>query len=130
MSFASDLKTFARETKHTVNETKRVVCIKLFSAVVLDTPVDTGRARGNWLCSLNAPRPEIVAERKKGEVFTEIESIVGPISGDDTAYLRNNLDYIAGLENGSSKQAPQGMMRRNVMRFTRLINSELARLRK
>jgi len=96
-------------------KTVRRAAIAADQAVVLATPVDTGRARANWVTSIGAPR------------FTTTES-VDPAGGitigqglnvintykntkQGSIFISNSLDYIAFLEDGSSRQAPSGMTR-------------------
>jgi len=56
--------------------------VESYKRIKVKTPVDTGRARASW--------------------FYELEPDVGTIY--------NTVDYILELENGSSKQAPEGMV--------------------
>lgn len=97
--------------------------IELFSSVVKMTPVDTGRARGNWMPSITSPITE--ARDKKTPIGTtvinEIVSVV-PRNAGHIVWLSNNLPYIRKLEyepvgKGGSVQAPQGMVRISMQRF-------------
>lgn len=96
----------------------RKATISLFSSVVKATPVDTGRARGNWQCTIGN-RATVSTEHtdKSGSgVITEIIRTVPEKSGS-IVWLTNNVPYIQKLEYGSSKQAPAGMVRTNIQRF-------------
>ena len=75
------------------------------------TPVDTGRARGNWQTSAESPKEGTIGPRSAGEVMYEALGITGK-PGEDypTFWITNNLPYISALEAGHSSQAPQGMM--------------------
>lgn len=132
-TFARDLERFAKKTKLTVDQVHRGVVLELFSSVVRDTPVDTGRARANWLPAANTARTETVEWPEQGakamattRTLAEIENVARDAKAGDVTIMTNNLPYIGRLEEGSSTQAPQGMVRRNVDRvranLKRIIN--------
>lgn len=87
------------------------------SRIIKRTPVKDGTLRGNWQASIDQP------------VITTIDRIDpnGAAAATDTAregqrvkigaifYMTNNLPYAAAIEFGSSKQAPEGMMRIEVL---------------
>jgi hypothetical protein len=79
---------------------------------VLKTPVDTGRARGNWQAALGSPATSILESADKSGQQTI--SREGPTILDappfSVVWLSNNLPYIEPLENGHSAQAPNGMV--------------------
>jgi len=112
-SFAIQLdEEFARVVGGSLREITQKVALEALSRVVLKTPVDTGRARGNWHVSVGAPslaEYEGREDRSGGETITrgaaQIEALIDP----DVIYIQNNLPYIVRLENGYSKQAPTGM---------------------
>lgn len=103
--------------------------IELFSGVVKMTPIDTGRARGNWQCTIGSPATSEIdrIDPKGSGVNKEINSTVktGAI-----VYLSNNVPYIRKLEyyppgKGGSIQAPQGMVRISLQRFGNLFASNM-----
>lgn len=131
-TFGRDLEKFAAKTKLSITQVHRGVVLELFSSVVKDTPVDTGRARANWLPAANSVRTGTVAwgTDPKGnkfkrpntatqEALKEVQQVAQEAKAGDVTIMVNNLPYIGALENGSSKQAPQGMVRRNVDRVKR-----------
>jgi len=123
MSFSADLRRFNRKTKGSLDRTRRIVIIKLFSAVIKDTPVLSGRLRGNWQTTINSPATGVIGIRDEAAAITEVQSMAARSKGSDVVILRNNLPYAYRIEfDGWSKvKAPQGMMRRNVARFQRLL---------
>lgn len=129
MSFSEQIAKFGPAVSKRVDSVRRGVVIKLFSAVILDTPVLTGRARGNWQVSKNQPlRNEIAREDKGGQApIAEVSKAALESTGDEPLFLSNNLPYIAKLEEGYSGKAPEGMVRRNVARFGRLITVEVSK---
>lgn len=125
MSFGSELEAFVSGTEKKVERTVRAVKLELFRSVILDTPVDTGRARGNWQATLNSPATEEIENESMSVALAGVAANLGKVN--DVSFLANNLPYIEELEDGSSKQAPAGMVRRNMARVQRLINEQAAR---
>lgn len=126
MSFAADLTRFTKKTRDGLDRVRRLVIIKLYSAVILDTPVLTGRLRGNWQVSIGSPVTTITGrtDMTGAEVIREVEKAAQQSSMMDVVILRNNLPYAFRIEyeGWSAVKAPQGMVRRNVTRFRRLLN--------
>ena len=110
--FALDLRKFGKVTREQATMIFRKITLELDSRVVLGTPVDVGRARGNWFPSLNTPATGTTdkADPTGSAALAEINSLVGSARLGDTVWLTNNLPYILPLENGHSKQAPDGMV--------------------
>lgn len=84
------------------------------SVAVLATPVRFGRARGNWIASLNSPArvtgkrsPDPSGARAISEGTRKIETWR---TRDGSIFWINGVPYILRLENGSSSQAPSGMV--------------------
>jgi hypothetical protein len=83
--------------------------------VVNKTPVDTGRARGNWQTTLGTPATGEI-EREDGSrapsnvSYTEGLPTIEQVPAFGVIWLSNNLPYIERLENGYSQQAPNGMV--------------------
>lgn len=125
MSFESQLTAFVSGTEKKVERTIRAVKLELFRSVILDTPVDTGRARGNWQATLDSPATEETENESMSVALAGVAANLGKVN--DVSFLANNLPYIEELEDGSSKQAPAGMVRRNMARVQRLINEQAAR---
>ena len=101
---------------------RRAVIVELFSSVIKDTPVDEGRAQGNWQTSHTVARYEEVAGAKSGAAaLDDVKSTVNS-SIDKDLFLSNNVPYINRLEyDGWSDQAPRGMVRKNMARVSRNI---------
>lgn len=95
--------------------------------VVLATPVDTGRARSNWIVSVVASTDEVrepFAPTKGGGIgessnaqgaIRQAENAVRHAKPGQTIFINNNLPYIAELNNGTSAQAPRGFVRTSVL---------------
>jgi hypothetical protein len=121
MSFASDVAAFAKKAGKSVDETWRAIVLELFGSVIKDTPVDTGRARGNWQTTIGIPASGVVDRLGEGEAVKEVSATAADFSGGKVIYLANNLVYIKSLEEGASDQAPAGMVRKNVARIQQIV---------
>ena len=116
MSFSSDIKKATEKYKKGYNEVVDVSLFKLSRSVVFMTPVDEGRAQGNWFASVNGFDGTKVTN-KTGPDMSQIDSITDGVAGN-TFYLINNLPYIGKLEfDGHSDQAPSGMVRVSLENF-------------
>lgn len=126
MSFALDVSKFVEKAKKNPEKVMRQVSIKLFSAIIKASPVDTGRFRMNWMASGGTPASGIMdATDKSGNIaIGNATSFVLKAADWHEFTLTNNLPYAQRLEYGWSQQAPAGMVRTNVSRFQQLINEE------
>ena len=131
MSFALDVSKFVEKAKKNPEKVMRQVSIKLFSAIIKATPVDTGRARNNWFASGNTPSQEITTYGAPQGTATiqRVTAVINTATDWHEFTLTNNLPYAQRLEYGWSQQAPQGFVRTNVSRFQQLINEEASKVR-
>lgn len=135
MSFSKDISKFTGDTKKAHDDITRAATLQLFSDVIKSTPVDTGRARGNWQTAVGTPtsgtierEDKIKVGRTGGAAIAEVEQKTPPGAGQQT-YLVNNLPYIFALEEGSSTQSPAGMVRKNMARVQRIVKAAIAKLK-
>jgi hypothetical protein len=114
MATASDferrLGRLATKVAKNADTVVRKVAMAIDSAVVMATPVDTGRARANWIAALNAASETSTDETDKGG-GSAIAQAAGVVAGynrdkDTEVHITNNLPYIGRLNDGSSFQAP------------------------
>ncbi len=140
MSFADDVNRFAQDANRSVERTIRGVELRLFTAVIMDTPVGNpdlwqspapegyvgGRLRGNWQTSTAAPATGTSEDPDPSgaETMAAVQAFISALQGGQVTFLTNNLPYAVPVEYGHSTQAPSGMVRKNVARFHRLINAE------
>jgi hypothetical protein len=118
------LGTLIEKAKGNLDFVARKTVLTVYRRVTMRTPVDTGRARGGWMCTLGAPAAltEGLAavndtDRSGRNAIAGIQETTGqwkPLSGD-TCFLTNNVPYIGVLEHGrvgnrGSNQAPRGMV--------------------
>jgi len=110
MATSDDIARVIAKLEAAPGRLKRGLLLEATGRIVDRTPVDTGRARGNWQASSGQP-VEGVLDRLDpgGTVAVQAAAQVRAVDGEDL-YLVNNLPYIKRLEDGWSQQAPQGMV--------------------
>lgn len=130
--FALDVKAFCDRAKKDPEIVMRAVAIKLFSAIIKSSPVDTGRFRMNWQTSGATPKIGTVAgfDKSGSTAISSAQTFISNTQVWQEFTLTNNLPYAQRLEYGYSKQAPTGMVRTNVYRFNVLLAEEIARIKK
>lgn len=128
MSFSVNIGTWGKNTKDKISRVRRATIIKLFSAVILDSPVLSGRLRGNWRIAVNAIDLTTVdiTDPTGQATIREVEETVSKLGGDESVSLANSLPYAARIEfeGWSHTKAPEGMVRKNVARFNQLLEAE------
>ena len=122
-SFANQLNQFNVKTQSKVNTVVQRVGLRLLGKLVMRSPVDTGRFRGNWQLQLNDIPSGIVetVDRDGGPTITTGESELAGAAIGDAIYITNNLPYAQVLENGHSQQAPTGMLAITVAEFNGIV---------
>lgn len=129
--FTLDIQAFVAKAKKNPETVMRSVSLKLFSAIIKASPVDTGRFRGNWQTTGVTPATGLISgvDPTGNKAVNSAATFITNAPGWDTFTLTNNLPYAERLEYGWSKQAPSGFVRVNVIRFQQLINEEAAKVR-
>ena len=128
MSFALDLKAFGDLSEKRMLAVAKKSFIDVGSMIVRKTPVDTSRARSNWIPSINTMSTEITADNKNlGLIDAEMRSEANKVKLGDTMYLTNNLSYIVPLEFGWSKMAPSGMLRTSIAQWNQTVSQNVAK---
>ena len=116
--FAIDLGKFRGVTEQNARAFKQRIAFQILEGVVMKTPVDTGRARGNWQVTLgDVPQEGLeLPPNKPGQrtINRGETQILNATFGEDI-WIHNNLPYIGVLEDGrvgnkGSDQAPYGML--------------------
>lgn len=123
MTFAQDLQRIAAKVDRSLEDTVKAVSTELFTSVIKDTPVDTGRARGNWQASIGTPASG-ETNASQGEAEALVYSRARSFELGEVLWLTNNLPYARRLEYGWSQQAPAGMVRKNVSRIQQIVAKE------
>ena len=116
MSFSSDIGKWNDKVEKAATRIFRGTALSLFGKIVVRTPVDTGRLRGNWQVQLNSAPTGILEG-------TKVQSGSTKAKLGDSIYIVNNLPYAEVIENGSSNQAPQGMVKVTVAEFKQVVRA-------
>ncbi len=130
--FSIPFARLAEKMKLDLDTVVRKSTLEVFKGVVLKTPVDTGRARGNWNVSAGAPDTSTTQSANAARGIAEAQKALGLPAGG-VVYLANSLPYARVLEYGEypnppkkgkgktaggfSRQAPQGMVRLTAIEF-------------
>lgn len=83
------------------------IALEALRKIVLRTPVDTGRARGNWQTTIGAA-PE--SESLQADPIQAGVNAIHQLGAFSIVFVSNNVPYIIYLEDGTSQQAPAGMV--------------------
>ncbi len=108
-AFNFDISKFAKKLDIAPEVVTVRIVLDLFVRLTKRTPVDTGRARASWDIKVGASSdylPEVGTYAGAKDVTGEISSI----DGKQIVFVTTSLDYMKYLEEGSSSQAPAGMV--------------------
>ena len=120
--FAAQVRGFGIKTMDRVDKVRRASVLELFKLVIYSTPVDTGRLRGNWQTTINTPKWGVIDRDDAGGAAALAEAMANLGSLVDVVWFTNNLPYAERIEyDGWSKQAPEGMVRRHLASWQRIV---------
>lgn len=117
--FARRIKARVDNVHRNLDRLLRKTALVVDQTVVMETPVDTGRARSNWLVSVDFPITEEIdaylpgengstESQNTAEALRQGREAVREAVATSTIHITNNLPYIARLNDGWSWQAPAG----------------------
>ena len=130
--FAEAVAAFSAKTQAKLETAVRKIALDVFSEVILMSPVDTGRFRGNWQVAIgNIPTGTVEIDDKTGTAtIAKVQAETLNLQVGQTIYLINNLPYAQKLEFGHSKQAPAGMVRITVQKYQPVVDAVARALNK
>lgn len=125
MSFSSQIGAFTVKTRQNITDIRRVAILRLFRDIVMDTPVDEGTLRSNWQTNAVSPLTGPLSDRALEAVFSEMERVLSGSSYTEDVYFNNNMPYAYRIEylGWSRIKAPQGMVRKNTIRWTQIVEA-------
>ncbi len=89
----------------------QAVAMYALGSLVMKTPVDKGQARGGWTAGIESPVPSPDREDPTGQTaIAEGQAVIAGAKFGEKIVLSNNVPYIGPLNDGHSKQAPNGMV--------------------
>jgi len=139
--FAAGVRRFRAKVEAIGEQRFRKIVLDLDTKVVERTPVDTGRARGNWMPSIGN-EPAVGEGAGDGKAVVEaVKALMPQLKIGQTAWLSNHLPYIVVLEyglfpdppkhgtgktvGGYSTQSPNGMVRVSVLEFPDIVEESV-----
>lgn len=118
--FAKRMTAIAKTFESNAGQLIDKVALTVHSTVVLGTPVDTGRARGNWQVEIGKAAEGTVDDPSEYGFAAATTKARAKLAGNDgqssslrpqrDVHITNNLPYITPLNQGHSKQAPAGFV--------------------
>ncbi|UMY59805.1 HK97 gp10 family phage protein [Pseudomonas sp. LS.1a] len=89
----------------------RVIALAMLNEIVLRSPVDTGRFRGNNIVSVGAPvyASSVNVDPTGSETIQQGVRVMTGLEPFTQVFIQNNLPYAVPLEDGHSQQAPAGI---------------------
>lgn len=138
MTFSLQIDKWVKKSARRMNAVERKVVIDLGTSIVLRNPVGNptlwkskppagyvgGRSRANWQHSTGFSPRVFNTTRTDSVGATTIGMITASVAGSPAGsihWLANGLPYINKLENGSSTQAPQGMVKVSIAQFDGIV---------
>ena len=142
MSFSVDLSELVRKTNLKLESTVKRIVAGVAESVIEMSPVGDasywqsppppgyigGRFRGNWDYGFNqAPQAQFESIDPSGQVSQSrvMKGLGGKTMVGNVHYIVNNLPYAKALEDGWSRQAPQGMVGLTVLRFQQVVDGSV-----
>lgn len=131
MSFTLQVEKFAKKAEMNAVQIMRLTTLYMFVSIIKRTPVDTGRARGSWTTSVyTMPSTYNDDNDKSGsKALTAAALSAEAWNGTGSIFIVSNVDYITYLEDGSSDQAPNGMVAMTVAEFQEAVNNAIRKVK-
>jgi hypothetical protein len=125
MVFANDVSKWTAKTQAKIETAIRKIAIDVFAEVIMMSPVDTGRFRGNWQVAIGSvPTGTLEIDDKTGTAtLSKAQATAMGLEAGQSIFLVNNLPYAMALEYGLSQQAPGGMIRLTVQRWKPIVEA-------
>ena len=131
MSFGKQVESFADGSMKKAFAVRKGILYSLLGDIISDTPVGNpknwrsggaapgyvgGRLRTNWQTTTDGYAAGVIGGIDVNKPMAQVASVVR--DNWDTVYFTNNLPYAARVEftGWSWKQAPQGMVRKNILK--------------
>jgi len=135
-SFSAAVDRFNKKANESMDRTVKRTVIGLGRVIVNRNPVGTpattgvkgyrgGRSKANWQYGLNSIPTSAIEDFDPvgSRTISAIAASIPRQAAGKVHYIANNVDYIGFLEEGSSKQAPNGMVVRSILDFQQIVKS-------
>lgn len=128
MSFESDMNKIRRKYEKGLHNATVATLLAITNEVIHGTPVDTGRARGNWQATIGNPAEGAVSslDIDGGKTYRAAVPIAKESAGNIYC-LTNNVPYIGRLEfePGFNKKTETGWVRKSVKNFKKYLKHNM-----
>jgi hypothetical protein len=134
--FSRRITTLANNVVVNSDALVRKVALVADQAVVSSTPVDTGRARSNWIAQIGTAAETTIEPYAPGKAGStgaanveaaraQAEAVVATYEGGkgQEIHITNNLPYIDPLNKGHSAQAPAGYVEEAIQLAVDAVNN-------
>lgn len=105
--FQADLSREMQDMKKEIDEARTTLALEADAGVREKTPVDTGFAQNSWFAEVGDGATQ---DDNGGSGGPRAAEAVAQSGAFDAITIANGAEYIGVLENGHSKQAPNGMV--------------------
>ena len=145
MSFSDDIRKFAQKAGSNMDKVIRKVCLDIGTSLVERTPVGDakywkskpppgyvgGHARGNWSHSVGTQVIQEIegVDPSGGGSINRIAASVPIKAAGKVHFVQNSVPYIEALEDGHSRQAPNGMVGLTKIEFQDFVRKATAGLK-
>lgn len=112
IQFNKEIRDFSRSIPQKALVLQKQIVLEALRRLIEKTPVDTGRARGNWQVTIGRPAGGSLDQTDADgqETITAGLAVLAGLKDEQIVWTSNNVDYIEDLEHGHSRQAPHGML--------------------
>lgn len=144
MTFALDLQRFAEKTKDKADAAVGNIVVRVAAELDRRSPVGDakywaspppkgyvgGRFRANWQLGIGT-RPAGVRNAVDPNGSIALPAIIAEVpqqAAGRVYFLSNNVPYARAIEEGHSRQAPQGLVGLTAIQFQKFVNEAVATL--
>lgn len=130
---AKRMKLYAKSVENNAPKAVGEVAYAIAPILVYATPVDTSRARSNWIGTIGSPSTQVLFSKpdEPGDASLGGKVAISSISAVAKAYkgepggifITNNNEYIQQLNRGSSGQAPAMFVEKAVVSAVRSLKT-------
>lgn len=146
-SFSQQVAVFARKAQGRADLAVRKITKAVLTDIVMASPVGNpelwaegsrpepgyvgGQFRGNWQVSVGAPAVGTIdnIDPEGSSTIAAGRAVILSATLGDTIYITNNLPYARRIEYGWSRQAPAGVVRITVARYSQIVSDAVAEAR-
>ena len=128
MGLHSDLQRIAQRNKQKAVKVMQNSLMRIGGAIVMRSPVDTGRFRSNWLSAYGAVDTSTndALDKSGGAAIGKLTAAVNTLAANQVFYFTNSLPYAQRLEYDAwSAQSPAGMVRVSVASWQSIVEDEI-----